>query len=242
MAGTESLPKADNPESCNECSLCCKLLQIAPEGPSVAAPQGYEGKGWNTWCPSCKPGALPGGCQRYESRPIACRQFKCVWLASQQFSPPYALEAKLKPNINHVVLVQSQEDENVLFAFVDPAYPTVWGNEPTRSHLIRCSNRGGTVVICVNSDRYIMTRGRPTFKLNEDQVQQLADGKFIKRSGDQLMMADSRAEMNNQKHNSGIQEDFSLLFSPPIDAQIEINKNKMSNILPQPQSKPDPKK
>ncbi len=161
-------------QSCGSCSLCCKILQIEPD-PSVDPP--YPGKGWNEWCPSCKPGSLPGGCQRYDSRPIACRQFKCVWLASQTILP---LPPNIKPSKSHVVLVQSQEDENVLFAFVDPGWPLSHKQEPIRSYLINCANNGGTVVICVNRDRYVMTRGRPTFKLSEDQVQQLSDGRYIR--------------------------------------------------------------
>jgi len=68
----------------------------------------------------------------------------------------------------------------VLFAYVDPAYPRAWREEPIRSHLITVSNMGATVVIVVDDTRYLMTKGRPTIKLSKDQVAQLSDGRLMK--------------------------------------------------------------
>lgn len=167
----ESLAKP-NPASCEKCSLCCKLLQISPE-PDITPP--YPGKSWNEWCPSCKPGALPGGCQRYTTRPKACEAFQCIWLQSQSRVDVPTLSDRLKPNNCHAVLVQSQEDYFVMFAYIDPAYPEAWQKEPLRTHLRMVANNGGTVVVVLKDKRLIMTRNNPIYELTEEQVQQLVE-------------------------------------------------------------------
>lgn len=171
------------PDTCGTCSLCCKLLKIEAE-PEIS----FEFKSWNTWCPHCKPGSKKGGCQRYDNQPIACSRFKCIWLVAQESGHEFESTPELrrlqsqkcKPSNSHVVLTQSEEDIQVMFVYVDPAYSGAWREEPIRSHLIFVSNGGATVVIVDKDKRGIMTKGRPTFWLKEDEVEQLANGQFAR--------------------------------------------------------------
>ncbi len=55
--------------SCGDCTLCCKLIGI----PELEKPPG-------TWCLRCTIGK---GCQIYDTRPEACRNFRCAWLADE---------------------------------------------------------------------------------------------------------------------------------------------------------------
>jgi len=167
-------PNTNTDETCGTCALCCKLLQIEPE-----PEKDFEGKGWNKWCQHCKPGNLPGGCQRYDTRPSACSGFECLWLVSQHDSRYRTLPAKMKPYRSHVILMQSPDDFNVMHVHVDPAYPRAWRQEPMRSHLIQVANAGATVVVVLGWRRFIMTRGRPTFEITEGQLQQLAEDRYI---------------------------------------------------------------
>jgi hypothetical protein len=53
-----------------------------------------------------------------------------------------------------------------------------------RSHLINVSNLGCTVIIVVGRDHYVMTKGRPTVKMTEEQALELSKNKFIKQGSD----------------------------------------------------------
>ncbi len=69
--------------NCGSCGVCCKVLRIdAPELQKSAG----------EWCPNCQPGK---GCAIYDSRPAVCRDYRCVWLATD-FLPEDARPDKLK--------------------------------------------------------------------------------------------------------------------------------------------------
>ena len=55
--------------ACGSCSLCCKLVAVGKKDESFQKPQGV-------WCEHC---AKPR-CRVYETRPNACREYKCLWL------------------------------------------------------------------------------------------------------------------------------------------------------------------
>ncbi len=180
-------------ESCGTCSLCCKLLKIEPE-----PEHSFLGKNWHEWCIYCKPGEEKP-CTIYEKRPQACQLFQCVWLQSQERDDVPSLSAELKPKRSHVVLAQSQEDYFVMFAYVDPTWPSAWRMEPMRSHLITTANNGCTVVIVVNDDRYIMTKGRPTLKLKEGELQQLAKDVYITQQDGRVMIGVAEDQLSDKQ-------------------------------------------
>ena len=184
----KSQPPGTNTDTgCGNCALCCKLLTIDadPEVSQMTEGQAdFPAKPWNTWCKHCKPGSSPGGCGIYPVRPKACITYQCLYLQSLLRVDVPSLPLALKPNVCHVVMMGSLEDNMVLFAHVDPAYPSAWREEPVRSHLIRTSNLGLTIIVVVSGDRFVMTRGRPTVKMSEGQAIQLAEGKFIRQRPD----------------------------------------------------------
>lgn len=165
--------------NCGSCSLCCKVLTIYEE-----PEKNFKSKPWNTWCVHCKPGSSEGGCTRHEDPPQACEAFQCVWLQSHRRQDVPHMSMNLKPSISKVILVQSQENYDVLFAFCDPAFPAAWKLEPMRSHLIKIAEVGCTVIVVVGTTRYIMTKGRATIKLEEGQLADLVGGSQIKISDD----------------------------------------------------------
>src|SRR5579872_5901236 len=56
----------DLERACGGCTACCKVMEV------------WEiGKAAGIWCSHCTIGM---GCQRYDSRPEPCREFKCQWL------------------------------------------------------------------------------------------------------------------------------------------------------------------
>lgn len=54
---------------CGGCTACCKTHAV----PAVRKIE-FE------WCPHCETGA---GCRIYESRPLECRAFACLWTAGE---------------------------------------------------------------------------------------------------------------------------------------------------------------
>jgi Fe-S-cluster containining protein len=163
---------------CTSCKLCCKVLKIEPE-PATAGPPStieYEGKDWNVWCKHCDQGAKGGGCTIYSQRPWGCRQFQCIWHQSHRRSDTPALSPRLKPDKCHVVMMGSYDDPHVMFAHCDPDYPQAWHQGAIYDHLRLITNRGITVVVCMDDERYIMVRGRIPVRLTEDQIVELTGG------------------------------------------------------------------
>jgi uncharacterized protein len=106
--------------SCGTCSLCCKLPYVQELKKSI-----------DTWCQHCRPGK--GGCAIYCERPLACREFTCLWLAGDVGDEWFPARCKM---------VLEQIAENYLFITVDPTFPHVWRLEPYYSTLRSYSSRG----------------------------------------------------------------------------------------------------
>jgi len=71
---------ADN--ACQGCNVCCKLPYVSELN-----------KPSKTMCWNCEVGK---GCKIYNTRPIACRNFKCLWLQTQDQMVP--MEPELRPD------------------------------------------------------------------------------------------------------------------------------------------------
>jgi hypothetical protein len=111
-------PSPNPARVCGNCSLCCKLLQIAEP---LHKPAGR-------WCSHCRPGR--GGCSIYDDRPAVCRAFRCGWLEG-------AVDDRWHPLRCHLVLMVRDSGEHAhgrpLFwriIYADPAYANVWHGEP----------------------------------------------------------------------------------------------------------------
>src|SRR5689334_24860136 len=94
--------------SCGECSLCCKLSYIAEP---LHKPSG-------AWCTHCRPGK---GCSIYETRPLPCRGFICLWLQS------LGLDDRWKPTTAKLYVAT---ERGRIAVYVDPAFPNKWRQEP----------------------------------------------------------------------------------------------------------------
>jgi uncharacterized cysteine cluster protein YcgN (CxxCxxCC family) len=99
--------------SCGECSLCCKLPRIEAFDKPVGV-----------WCVHCAP--RRGGCQIYESRPLECRDFYCLWLTSSALGPEW------RPNKCRMFL---RMEGHLIAVHVDPSDPAAWRREPYFRHL-----------------------------------------------------------------------------------------------------------
>ncbi len=104
--------------ACGTCTMCCKI-------PRIDVLQKPAGK----WCVNCAPGK---GCKIYETRPIICRRFLCVWMQNPNIGPEW------KPEKSKMYLSYELSGER-LAAHVDPAAPGAWRKEPYYSDLKRWS-------------------------------------------------------------------------------------------------------
>ena len=100
--------------TCGECTMCCKILGISElEKPA------------HRWCPHCDKGK---GCKVYDTRPQACQQFQCLWLAVSSD----VLPDDIRPDRSHVVIVPdalTQGEEVVplsLVLFVQEGYEAAY--------------------------------------------------------------------------------------------------------------------
>src|SRR5260221_13507142 len=113
---------------CGACNLCCRLLEIKDLGkPSQMLC-------WHT--------GLHGGCAVQAEKPtdpklLACHQFKCVWLASQDLENLAGRGARqMRPDQIHVLFgPYDRDDPTLLYVHVDPAYKDAWLSPSVRTYM-----------------------------------------------------------------------------------------------------------
>jgi hypothetical protein len=125
--------------SCGDCSLCCKVMEIA----TISKPPG-------SWCWHCKP---PQGCTIYANRPKECVTFDCLWLINPKLGEEW------KPNRCKMVLVTDLGGKR-LIAHVDPQQPDAWKRQPyyalLRDWARRSMSFGGQIIAAVGRRMYMI--------------------------------------------------------------------------------------
>lgn len=58
-----------NPRKCGACDVCCKVMEV----PELSKPAHVP----------CKDKLSSGGCGRYNTRPAACRDWRCMWVGDE---------------------------------------------------------------------------------------------------------------------------------------------------------------
>ena len=147
-----TLPDIVPGRSCENCTLCCKVLGIA----ELAKPR-------NVVCTHCD---WAKGCRIYTQRPGACRDFDCSWLLSP------SLGEEWKPITSHLVLGYMAEPD-VTLVYVDPDHPGVWRQEPYYARIKRWAISDKGYVLIWEGDRTLALVGAEEFDLGvlrQDQV------------------------------------------------------------------------
>ena len=139
--------------SCENCTLCCKVMGIA----ELAKPRGQV-------CTHCDWGQ---GCKIYAGRPGACVDFDCSYLLSP------ALGDEWKPTTAHMVLGY-MTDADIILIYTDPDHAAAWRREPYISRIKKwaASTDKGYVLIW-ESRRALALVGADEFDLGpvrDDQV------------------------------------------------------------------------
>ena len=116
--------------SCNDCTLCCKLLLVEVlEKPRAV------------WCPHCD---QKRGCKIYADRPEPCQSFYCGYRRIADLDDRWK-PAKAKFLINY------ETAHNRIAIHVDPTRPDAWRTEPFYSTIKKWSANAlreqGTVVV-----------------------------------------------------------------------------------------------
>jgi hypothetical protein len=127
---------------CGTCTMCCKI-------PRIDVLQKPAGK----WCPNCAPGK---GCKIYETRPIICRRFLCLWMQDSNLGDAW------KPEKSKMYLSYELSGER-LAAHVDPATPGAWRKEPYYGDLKKWS-----VWAAENEKQVSVFIGRHAFVITPD--------------------------------------------------------------------------
>ena len=92
--------------SCGGCTACCKTPYI--DAPGLRKPS-------HQMCQHC----TGVGCGIYDKRPEACREFRCLWLRSQNSEQPMA--AELRPDRCHVIFTET-DDPLIFDCHIDKDY------------------------------------------------------------------------------------------------------------------------
>lgn len=112
--------------NCGSCDLCCTVMAVVMEPPK---PEGQR-------CIHCQKGA----CAIYESRPEPCREFQCVWLASQGHD--IAMGRNLRPDQTGVVLDVNSVGKVIAHCH----HPDSWKRQPMRGFLERLALNNHVII------------------------------------------------------------------------------------------------
>ena len=126
---------------CGGCNMCCKIPDIV----ELSKPR-------NQWCSHCDIGK---GCRIYETRPVPCREFECLWLESQREKQP--LPPELRPDRCKMMLTFAENRRDVL-GFCDA--PEAW-KRPAMLRLLRVlAGQGHRVMFSVGQHNFAVDRDR----------------------------------------------------------------------------------
>lgn len=126
---------------CGACNLCCFVLGV----PDIHKPA----RMWCEWT------TVHGGCARQADKAsdeslLACAQFECLWLQSQQREGVPTWPRTLRPDQSHVVFgPQDREDALLLFVHVDPRHPKAWKEPAIQARIQEILDGGGKVEVSV---------------------------------------------------------------------------------------------
>jgi hypothetical protein len=101
---------------CGDCKQCCRALGIKELKKPV-----------DKWCDLCS----ETGCGIYESRPLSCTIYECVWLMTQQSTQP--LPVSMRPDQSKVVFSTFDEDPDTLVAHCPSEERDAWKVPPMLS-------------------------------------------------------------------------------------------------------------
>ena len=107
---------------CGSCTLCCTVMKVTTDTVKPA----------HVTCEHC----TAGGCGIYADRPDACRGFKCLWLASQDF-PPVRLAPELRPDRAGTVI----DLNTVGYVIAHCETRRSWTREPMLGWLLRMATK-----------------------------------------------------------------------------------------------------
>jgi hypothetical protein len=154
-APAHSAPDLVAGRSCDNCTMCCKLLAIDV----LEKPRGV-------WCSKCY---QKRGCTIYETRPDPCRGFYCGYLRLPELDDRWK-PAKAKFLINY------EDKANRIVIHADPARPDAWKAEPYYKTIKQWSataqRQGGMVLVWAGSRATIVLPDRDVDlgDVREDQL------------------------------------------------------------------------
>ena len=128
---------------CGACNLCCKLLAV----PDINKPARML----------CEHTTVHGGCalqHKKDTEPSlqACKQFKCVWLMSQE-NPDETFRGSraLRPDMCHVVIGPPDlNDHKLIYVQVDPDHPGAWREPMIQNYMDECIAKGARFEIIID--------------------------------------------------------------------------------------------
>jgi hypothetical protein len=113
-------------------------------------------------------------------QPEACKQFMCLWLASQYRrgdNSDHVMPGELRPDRCHVMFGPAGiVDRNTLFVHVDPAFPRAWQAKDVIQRINTFVARGAFVVVVIDKQRIIFRRGQPPVVTDEATIAQMRLG------------------------------------------------------------------
>jgi hypothetical protein len=107
------------PKACGDCTVCCTVLGIGPNG-----------KAPGVTCSYARPGQ---GCGVHPTRPDNCRAYQCIWT----WADP--LDITWRPDVAGFLL-NPRPDPREVEVVVDPGNPNGWRREPYFAQLRQWSD------------------------------------------------------------------------------------------------------
>lgn len=163
-AAPPSLNAEPRPGGCGSCTLCCTVMKVTAETVKPA----------HVRCEHCE----SHGCAIYDERPLVCREFKCLWLASQQ-TPELSLGQALRPDRARVVL-----DINTAgYIIAHCERPLSWMRQPIHNWLLLMATRTKVMLETPNG-AYLLSPDGSTERLQKVGVDPLTNQRLYMRSSE----------------------------------------------------------
>lgn len=134
----DKLPIADDtsPRRCGSCTVCCVALPV---------PEGHLEMG-------SKPAGVPctnldsAGCRKYGTRPTACRNFFCAWLADRSWPGAW------RPDRSGLLCLREELESGLVGAAVYEVRPDAL-DSPESQAILQALYATTTIVVVIDTNR-----------------------------------------------------------------------------------------
>lgn len=143
---------------CADCDGCCRVFEVKEVDKAFGEPCKHLGRTPNG-----------PGCTIYDSRPMACKNYVCLWLDSQRRPNTTPFPENLRPNVCKVVMGWPWGiEKETLFVYPYPGFENNWKLPPVSIYLRSILAKGAKLMIVTGKTRIAINRDMAVIGTEEE--------------------------------------------------------------------------